>query len=84
MATTHRATSDQTRAAGVPGAALPPIEPLVNTRRILLSWFEEEELSNCPSCGERHVLPSWAGPVGSFCVTCVLGLPPEDSHGRRC
>ena len=84
MAPSQRASSLQSLAAGAHGAALPPIEPLANTRRILLSWFEEEELSHCPSCGERHVLPNWAGPVGSFCVTCVLELPPEDTHGRRC
>jgi hypothetical protein len=56
--------------------------PEANTRAMLLSWFGEDELSVCPDCGNRHVLPPWGSARGEFCATCgLLGIGTDGSNG---
>jgi len=48
------------------------------------AWFEESELSICPSCGERRLLPT-AGDAPRQCLDCGLldgidGAPVERSR----
>jgi hypothetical protein len=42
-------------------------------------WFEEDELLECPRCGEQKLLPAplEPGPV-EFCLRCGPLLPPSD------
>jgi hypothetical protein len=50
------------------------------TTEMLLSWFREDELSDCAQCGNKHLLPVfWAKEPGSpVCATCGT-LPRPDS-----
>jgi ribosomal protein S27AE len=36
----------------------------------VLSWFEHDELADCPLCGERTLLPAWESKV--VCVNCGI------------
>ena len=59
------------------------VEP--ETRDMILHWFREDELSECPNCGNRHVLPGWGSPNGRMCVTCgplTLSAAPEPHPTR--
>ena len=49
-----------------------------STKEMLLSWFSADELSLCPECGEKHVLPEWGAATGTFCVTCGYRETPAD------
>ena len=56
------------------------VEP--ETREMILHWFREDELSECGSCGNRHVLPGWGSPNGRMCITCGPLAMSVDT-GRR-
>jgi hypothetical protein len=54
------------------------VDAIKNTRAMLLSWFDHDELRVCAECGYRHVLPAWGSADGQFCATCgLLGLPSD-------
>lgn len=58
-------------------------DPVANTRAMLLSWFEENELSVCPECRQRHVLPPWGSAAEQFCATCgLLGISRDAGEAR--
>jgi hypothetical protein len=40
---------------------------------MLLSWFQDDELRDCPKCGRKHLLPPWGSPTPvEVCVTCGI------------
>ncbi len=38
----------------------------------MLSWFEDDELTDCPSCSEKKVLPAPMGTGMVFCTACGM------------
>jgi transcription elongation factor Elf1 len=42
----------------------------------VLSWFEDDELTDCPSCGERKVVPAPAGKAMLVCAVCGIVTKP--------
>ena len=38
----------------------------------MLSWFEDDELTDCPSCGEKKVIPARVGDGMVFCAACGI------------
>jgi hypothetical protein len=51
---------------------VPKVTSDADTRAMLLSWFDLDELTTCSQCGRRHVLPTWGTVLGPFCATCGL------------
>jgi ribosomal protein L37AE/L43A len=44
----------------------------------MLSWFEDDELAVCPSCGEKKVVPARVGDGMVFCTSCgIVAGPPQ-------
>ena len=45
----------------------------------MLSWFEEDELTDCPSCGRKKVIPAPVGEGMVFCAACgIVARPTPD------
>jgi hypothetical protein len=45
----------------------------------MLSWFEDDELTDCPSCGERKIVPSHLRDGLAVCAACgVVAKPTPD------
>jgi hypothetical protein len=42
----------------------------------VLSWFEDHELSDCPACGEKKVVPAQAGEAMLVCAACGIVTKP--------
>ena len=38
--------------------------------KLLLLWFADEELEDCPACGQKHLLPDWGSAHGRSCASC--------------
>ena len=54
--------------------------PERDTKSMLLSWFERDELGVCPACKQQHVLPTWGTAVGRYCASCgLIELQPNES-----
>jgi hypothetical protein len=50
-----------------------------DTSEHMLSWFEDDELSICPSCGEKTVVPAPAGKDLAVCAACgIVAKPAAD------
>ena len=50
--------------------------------QMLLSWFEKDELTVCPQCSRRHVLPTWGTAIGRYCASCgLIELRSDDDTG---
>jgi uncharacterized Zn finger protein len=51
----------------------------------MLSWFEDDELTDCPSCGERKIVPSHLRDGLAVCAACgVVAKPtPTSSQAAR-
>ena len=47
------------------------------TSEQMLSWFEEDELSVCPTCGEKTVVPAPAGSDRAVCAGCGIVARPQ-------
>jgi uncharacterized Zn finger protein len=42
----------------------------------MLSWFEDHELTECPSCGEKKVVPARLGDDIVLCTACGIVARP--------
>jgi uncharacterized Zn finger protein len=42
----------------------------------MLSWFEEDERTDCPSCGEKKVIPAPVGDGMLLCIACGIVTRP--------
>lgn len=49
------------------------------TSEQMLSWFDDDELSECPACGEKKVIPAPAGDGLVICGACGVVTTPEPS-----
>jgi len=50
-----------------------------DTGEQMLSWFEEDELTICATCGEKTVVPAPAGADMAVCAGCgVVAKPTPD------
>ena len=43
---------------------------VTDATKLLLLWFEQDELDDCPDCGQKHLLPDWGSPHGRSCASC--------------
>jgi uncharacterized Zn finger protein len=46
----------------------------------MLSWFDDDELTDCPSCGEKKVLPAPAGDGMVICAACGIVATPTPTR----
>jgi hypothetical protein len=53
------------------------------TTQMLLSWFADDELTECPLCGYNHLLPVW-GEKGDarMCASCGFVGPLSVSSNK--
>jgi hypothetical protein len=52
------------------------------TSEQMLSWFDDDELGECPACGQRKVIPAPAGDGLVICSACgvlTTGEPTLES-----
>jgi hypothetical protein len=54
---------------------------VTDATKLLLLWFEQDELDDCPDCGQKHLLPDWGSPHGRSCASC--GFIGNGSNGSR-
>jgi hypothetical protein len=45
----------------------------------ILAWFDDDELGDCPQCGQRHLLPTGKARLGQICATCGVIPPAAES-----
>jgi predicted nucleic acid-binding Zn ribbon protein len=49
------------------------------TSEKILSWFEDDELTDCPNCGEKKAIPVTAGNSSVVCAACgIVAKPAPD------
>jgi hypothetical protein len=54
----------------------PPADDSVDS---VLDWFDEDELSVCPVCGQRKVVPAKVSEEFVVCVSCgIVARPMPD------
>jgi hypothetical protein len=52
----------------------------VTPAQLLLLSFKRDELSVCPRCQKRELLPPWGSPSGPECASCGTLSPGEMTH----
>ena len=50
-----------------------------DTSEQMVSWFDDDELTECPACGARKVLPTPGRDGLVICAACGVVTTPEKS-----